>query len=163
MSIFTAIKDLFCYRLDPQPSLATLVEYLPVGDLLNLEEWVKTNIRYVADAKDWQEYQGADLAIREGSGDCEEKAAVKVEVGNSEKWAREGWEFHHIRMVFTRDGGKTHEGHDIAHFANEREGREGWMDAGVYDGTYEDMYAAYKADGWDIQDWWMVNDMGVRT
>lgn len=165
---FKQIKAWFAFP-EYRDSVAALVAYLPVGDLNAIAEWERVHIKYTPDVDDkgnydpTKEYNGADLTIKMKEGDCESKAAVFVEVGNSPEWAADGWEFHHMRMVFTNREGEL-KGHDVAYFRNTRKGVQGWFENGPHIGTYTDLRQFYlREQGWKIDDLWAVNDMGERT
>lgn len=167
---FKQIKNWFFPReyLDYRDSLRGLIEYLPAGNLEALVAWRNTHILYRSDTgtgkpdgryDPLQNYNGADLTIREKSGDCESIAAVYSEV--IRQWA--GWESWHVAFFFPNpDEGGKYSGHDVAVFFTP-DLRQGWIDGGVHYGGYEDMYAFYQAEGWVIEDWWVANDIGQNT
>lgn len=66
-----------------------LRRYIRVGDIPALANWIDYRIVYTRDRLPDEEWQSADVAIKKGKGDCEEKAVVAWEVGRT--WA--GWTF----------------------------------------------------------------------
>jgi hypothetical protein len=157
--MFKAIKDWFFPPLEYRDNLRDLALYLPVGNLDALVAWCNKWIPYRRDLNEQggfdplQNYNGADLTIKAKAGDCESIAAVYSEVIRT--WT--GCESWHVFMLYA-DG----KAHDVAVFTLPG-GRQGWIDGQVHYGGYEAMYAYYKADGWYITDWWVVNDLGQAT
>ena len=158
MSIFKDIKEWFAFP-EYRDSLASLVEYLPPGNLKALIEWTDKWIPYTSDEGDGaglDNYNGADLTIKAKGGDCESIAAVYSEV--IRQW--KGWESWHVCFVFTREYNK-YEAHDIAFFVD-NENRMGWIDGGIFYGGYEAFRQHYDLMGWKILDWWRASDSGER-
>ena len=162
---FKQIKEWFFPKqyLEYRDSVVTLVAYLPVGDISALFTWEELHIPYRYDTdtgkKDGkydrlQNYNGADLTIKAKGGDCESKASVFVEVGNSPEWTAAGWSFRHILMVYA-----DYTAHDVALYTGPK-GQTGWFDGAIYSGDYSAMKKHYDSIGWYITYWAVVNDIG---
>ena|SRR3990167_1363694 len=155
---FKQIKDWFCFP-EKKNSVAEIILYLPVGDLPSLWAYEDKFLPYKADLdKDGKydklkEFQGADLTILQGGGDCEDLAAFRSEI--IRHWY--GWESWHICFVFVVNG--EYKGHDVDFFKRP-DGSMGWNDGITYEGGYDAFVKQNKAVGWEIWDFWMVNDMG---
>ena len=163
--LFKQIKNWFAFP-EYRDSLAALVVYLPVGDLESLLMWAKKWLPYRYDTDTGEEngkydplqnYNGADLTIKAKRADCESIAAVFSEVI---RWWK-GWESWHVCFVFTRTYNK-YEAHDVCFFKRP-DGSMGWIDGQVYEGGYNAFKQHYDLIGWDICDWYIVNDMGIKT
>lgn len=164
MNPFKAIKDWFFPKeyLEPQPNLDALVAYLPVGDLAALAAWVRQNIPYHLDIDEngrfdkTQDYNGADLTIKMGRGDCDSKGAVFSEV--IRRW--KGWQSGHSYFQFTNAKGER-KAHDVCWFITPS-GQKGWMENAPLFGSNKEMVEFYAGIGWKIDNIYPVNDIGER-
>lgn len=171
MGIFGGIIKWFKAGGEYKSSLADLIAYIPVGDLELLADWVKTHIPYRHDTDTGeadgeydklQNYNGADLTLKAGHGDCESRGAICKEVISSPEWAAKGWASEHIYFSFIRPDG-TKSAHDVAYYTH-TDGRKGWIEGRiVHEGDYNDLVAHYAGLGWNIIKLWAVNDMGEKV
>jgi len=76
------------FRVKRVKNLAELCAYIRKGDLDDLAGWIRWRIKYVNDRKPSDEWQSADVAIKAGHSDCEEKAVIGTGVIRS--WGG-GW------------------------------------------------------------------------
>jgi len=164
MSFFSRILDAVFGKeyLEPKSSIAELIEYLPPGDLDALWRWQKRNLPYRSDDGDGHgldNYNGGDLTLLDGHGDCESLAAVFSEVIRA--W--NGWRSSHLRIDFTNRRGEA-KAHDVATFCTPA-GKLGWMEFGEYGGYFygglDRMKDFYREMGWRNVKFSKVNDMGV--
>lgn len=171
MSIFRGIVDFLKGYSDYRDSVAALVAYLPEGDLETLVLWRRKWVPYRSDTDTGeadgeydklQNYNGADLTLKAGHGDCESRGAICKEVISSPEWAAKGWASEHIYFSFIRPDG-TKSAHDVAYYTH-TDGRKGWIEGRiVHEGDYNDLVAHYAGLGWNIIKLWAVNDMGEKV
>jgi hypothetical protein len=154
MGFFKYWKDWFfpTEYLDKKPTLEAIRAYLPVGILEHLLAYQQKHLPYKPDTDKLglDNFNGAALTVMSGGGDCESLAAFFKEIII---WWK-GWNAEHICMAYTN--GRAH---DICMFQRS-DGVTGWIDGKIYYGGYGEMFAFYKAWGWEISDWWVVNDIG---
>lgn len=170
---FRQIKEWFAFP-QKQKDLAAIIAYIRVGALEDLLAYQKAFLPYRSDTDTGepdgkydktQEYNGAELTIILGGGDCESLAGFFSEVI---RWWK-GWESWHVCFVFTRVYNK-YEAHDVCFFKRPN-GSMGWMEAhptpesnagGIYEGGYEAFRQHYDLIGWEILDWWKASDTGEK-
>ena len=161
--MFKAIKEWFfpSYMVRVH-TLTDLIILIPVGNLDALCEWVREFLPYHHDIDEngnydpHQNYNGADLTIKAGRGDCESKAAVCSEVIRSWK----GWQSGHTWFRFTNELGEI-KAHDICWFIMPS-GRRGWIEGRPFYGEVKDMIEYYAGIGWKIDMVYNVNDIGEK-
>lgn len=84
-------------------SIEALRRYIRRGDVQHLASWIDWRIVYTSDKSPGDEWKPADTSIKDGKGDCEDKAVVAWEVIRS--WP--GWT---AKLFYLRsaDGRKAH-------------------------------------------------------
>jgi hypothetical protein len=165
MSLFSPIKDwFFPPYMRKVDSLDELCAVIPVGDLGALCEWVNEFIPYRHDVAldgkydPLQNYNGADLTIKAGHGDCESKAAVCSEV--IKRW--KGWTSGHHYFQFINKN-MERKAPDVCWFITPQ-GIKGWIEGGPLYGTDKEMVEYYAVGpGWKIDNIRQVNDIGERV
>ena len=152
MNIFKRIKNYFCAGSEYRPTLEALIEYLPAGDLEALNFWVNKFIPYKSDTDPLglDNFNGADLTIKERAGDCESIAAIYVEVIRAWKY----WESVHVVMLWEKSG------HDVCFFKTPS-GSTGWIDGKIFWGGIPDLKKYYGTER-KILSLFYVNDIGEK-
>ena len=167
MGIWKGIKDwFFPPYMKRAKSLKELTALIPVGNLTALCEYTNEFVPYRYDTDTGEKdgkydplknYNGADLTLKAGHGDCESKAAVHCEVIRT--WGG-GWSETHLWFAFTDSYG-VKRAHDICFFTTP-EGREGWIEGQAQFGDRNQLVEFYKGWGWSITKLYAVNDMGEK-
>lgn len=141
----------FLFGLKKCSSLKELKAHIKAGKVGDLADWIEWRIPYVSDNPYYdEEYKDADRTIRDGKGDCEDKAIVAWEVIRS-------WPLWNAWLVRLERDDKTHPYGVAAHAAciyEAPDGTKGIIEGRAHNFSKDtDWCIIFRTFGWH-RAWW---------